>query len=634
VNPSDQRISLSEAAGQPGTRRHLRRGHSAEVDGQGPTERDLAEAVQFSPSDGRIWLNDQRMLLFPSATLARLRDEMAEALGEANARAAITRIGYAQGARDAQLVRSRWPDRNLTHWLSAGPRIHTLEGFVNARTLSFTYDVEHGHYDGEFVWNESSEADEYLASHGVSPTPVCWMQVAYATGYASWLMGRLVLFRELECRAQGHAQCRLAGRTLALWGRSVDEIDLRTLAAAPGGASPAARMAAKRAEAAAATGPAIGPTTDAPPAPSPTQATGANRAPSSAPAGAASSGQRPTLVGVSASFTAARHRLERVAATHATALLVGESGVGKELFARRLHDLSPRHAGPFVAVNCAAIPDTLVEAELFGVERGAFTGATATRPGRFERAAGGTLFLDEVASLSAVAQGKLLRAIQEREIERVGGTATIPTDVRVVAATNTSLREAVRAGLFREDLYFRLNVLPIELPPLRERRDDIPLLMDHFLALYSSQHGRRIAGFTRRAIDALLHYDYPGNLREMQNLIERGVVFAEADGLIDTVHLFRGELRQERGLSPDPLGQLRPAGEASDETQAGPATDPPDGLPLHEIERRLYADAMQRCGGSVSAAARRLGLTRSQLDYRLRKTGLLPQWGRRAREER
>jgi DNA-binding NtrC family response regulator/predicted hydrocarbon binding protein len=580
------RISLAEAARQPGTRRHLKRGHSSEPDGAGPSERDLAEAVQFSPSDGRIWLNDQRMLLFPSATLARLRDEMTEAMGEAKTRAAITRIGYAQGVRDAQLVQSRWPERSLTHWLNAGPLIHTLEGFVRARTLSFVYDLDSGQYDGDFIWEESSEADEHLATHGISSTPVCWMQVAYATGYSSWLMGRLVLFRETECRAQGHTNCRIAGKTLAGWGDSVEEIDLKTLADEPAARSRAGRK--------------IPPESTEP----------------------------QSMVGVSAAFTTARHRLERVAATHATTLLIGESGVGKELFARRLHELSPRRNGPFIAVNCAAIPDTLVEPELFGVERGAFTGATASRPGRFERAAGGTLFLDEIGSLSVVAQGKLLRAIQEREIERVGGTTTIPADVRVVAATNTSLRDAVRAGRFREDLFFRLNVLPIELPPLRERRDDIPLLMDHFLALYSRQHGRHVAGFTRRAVDALLSYDYPGNLREMQNLIERGVVFAEDNGQIDTIHLFRGEPLQERSLSPDLLGHLRPPErEAVGTMAARNASD--DALSLHEIERRLYADALVRCGGQVSAAARRLGLTRAQLDYRLRKAGLLPQWGRR-----
>ncbi len=182
--------------------------------------------------------------------------------------------------------------------------------------------------------------------------------------------------------------------------------------------------------------------------------------------------------------------------------------------------------------------DTLVESELFGVEKGAFTGAVASRPGYFERAAGGTLFLDEIASLAYAAQGKLLRAIQERAIERVGGTRTLATDVRVIAASNVDLANEVREGRFRQDLYFRLCVFPIQIPPLRERRDDIPLLVDHFLRLFRERHRRNVIGLTRRAMDALLAYAFPGNIRELQNLIERGVIFADPGGFIDLQHMF------------------------------------------------------------------------------------------------
>ncbi|WP_244571369.1 sigma 54-interacting transcriptional regulator [Mesorhizobium carmichaelinearum] len=232
-----------------------------------------------------------------------------------------------------------------------------------------------------------------------------------------------------------------------------------------------------------------------------------------------------------------RHLLEKVAATDATVLFSGESGVGKELFSQQLHALGRRAARPFIAINCAAIPDNLVESELFGVEKGAFTGATASRAGYFERASGGTLFLDETSTLAYSAQGKLLRALQERTVERVGGQRSIPVDVRVVAASNVDLAAEVAAGRFRSDLYFRLCVFPITIPPLRERRDDIPLLMAHFLRLYCQRHGRTLSGFTRRATDVLLKYDYPGNIRELQNLIERGVVYADDGGQIDMVHL-------------------------------------------------------------------------------------------------
>jgi transcriptional regulator with GAF, ATPase, and Fis domain len=269
-----------------------------------------------------------------------------------------------------------------------------------------------------------------------------------------------------------------------------------------------------------------------------------------------------------------------------------------------------------VAVNCAAVPDTLVEAELFGVEKGAFTGATSSRGGRFERAEGGTLFLDEISSLSLVAQGKLLRALQEREIERVGGSRTLRVDVRIVAATNVDLREVVKAGRFREDLFFRLNVFPIELPPLRSRRDDIPLLMDHFLGLYSREHAIKPRGFTRRAVEALLGYDYPGNVREMQNLIERGVVFAGNDGLIDTVHMFhRGEVLPDKSLQVGADGTLVQRNvSAGDSNGSGPQA-----RTFVEMERELYANALTRSKGNVSAAARELGLTRAAFEYRLRK---------------
>jgi len=327
-------------------------------------------------------------------------------------------------------------------------------------------------------------------------------------------------------------------------------------------------------------------------------------------------GSVPQAVGISARFMAARHMLDRVAPTHATVLLIGESGTGKELFARTLHDQGPRRDRPFIALNCAAVPDTLVEAELFGVEKGAYTGAASSRPGRFERAHGGTLFLDEIASLSLVGQGKLLRVIQEREVERVGGTRTIPVDVRLVAASNIDLRQAVADGRFRQDLFFRLNVLPIEMPPLRTRRDDIPLLMEHFLRLYGHEHAIKPRGFTRRAVEALLGYDYPGNVRELQNLIERGVVFAGNDNLIDTVHMF-----QHGEVLPPKLLQVGPSGALVQGAATPRDTQPPRVQTFAEVERKLFADALSLTRGNISAAARQLGLSRPAFEYRLRKHG-------------
>ncbi len=320
--------------------------------------------------------------------------------------------------------------------------------------------------------------------------------------------------------------------------------------------------------------------------------------------------------------------------TEVSVLFLGESGVGKGMFARALHRMSARAGGPLVSVNCAAIPDALVEAELFGVDKGAYTGATASRAGRFERASGGTLFLDEVGSLSFTAQGKLLRALQERVIERVGGSAEIAVDTRVVAATNTHLAEAVRRGRFREDLYYRLNVFPIDIPPLRQRREDIPLLMDCFLERSRKRLGKDIAGYTEDAVDALCAYAWPGNIREMENMIERACILASEGEALEPWHLFSGgEPLPEAILRPDAAGMLAqrsgdsavpaPAGEP-ETPPAGAAPDPLDallgqGLSLEALNRELMARALAQAGGNLSAAARLLGMTRDQFDYRWRR---------------
>ena len=350
--------------------------------------------------------------------------------------------------------------------------------------------------------------------------------------------------------------------------------------------------------------------------------------------------EEDTLVGVSPSFNSVSHMVMRVAPTHATVLFLGESGVGKDVFARAVHRLSPRSGKPFVALNCAALPEQLVESELFGAERGAYTGAMHSRLGRFERADGGTLFLDEIGTLSATAQGKLLRALQEGEIERLGDTHIRRVDVRVIAATNIDLREEVKAGRFREDLFFRLNVFPIRIPPLRERREDIPLLMNHFLVKFTQRHGRALSGFTQRAIDAMLSYDWPGNIRELENVIERGVILGTENRAIDAPQLFTsGEQLGDRRFAVSRDGKLVASdpleftSEAEADREADHVSqqirnlllgegDNPDGLSLDDIETMLLKKAIERAHGNVAAAARLLGITRPQMVYRLKSRGI------------
>ncbi len=293
--------------------------------------------------------------------------------------------------------------------------------------------------------------------------------------------------------------------------------------------------------------------------------------------------------------------VHRVAPSTTTVLIRGESGTGKELIARAIHYKSLRAEGPLVKVNCAALPETLLESELFGHVKGAFTGAGTDRSGRFEAAHGGTIFLDEIGDISPGVQAKLLRVLQEREFERVGSNRTIKLDVRVIAATNQDLEAAVREKRFREDLYFRLNVVSILIAPLRDRREDIPPLLDHFIRKYASENAKVTRGLTREARDALLKYDYPGNIRELENLVERAVV------------LCRGEVI---GLEDLPLSVQEPGGLR----EAGPS---PGSLPaeLDALERRMIEDALARAEGVQTRAAEFLGISERALRYKLRKLG-------------
>ena len=577
---------------------------SADIDeGAAPTLRDLTETLVFSPGDGRIWLNDQRIVLWRSSTYGALRRELIASLGHEQARSLLTRVGFAAGVRDAELVRNMWPDSDPANLFHAGPRMHKLEGIVRPETISFEFDIAKGDFFADFWWHDSSEDDEHIAAFGVGTESACWMQVGYASGYGSAFMGKMIVYREVACRSSGADACRITGRPAEEWDNADD--DLRYFATDASAAHVRRTLVPV-----------------AVPEASPTGSSSDTRDESHGVG-------MPQLIGISSSFSAARHLIERVATTQATVLFTGASGVGKELFAQTLHSISPRAQRPFIAVNCAAIPDTLIESELFGVERGAFTGASSSRPGRFERAAGGTLFLDEIASLSFVAQGKLLRALQERCIERVGGTKVIRVDVRVIAATNVFLRDEVAAGRFREDLYFRLNVFPITLPPLKDRRDDIPLLMEAFLKRYCMQHNRDVPGFTPKAVQSLLQYEFPGNIRELQNLVERGVIMTGPEEPIDLHHLFRsGELQASQALSLGDSGKLieaaQPAGDSlrreALSSKRAPTTDSPRGSNKEAAE---YRRALVSARYNVAEAARRLGLTRAQLAYRLKIHGLL-----------
>jgi len=312
------------------------------------------------------------------------------------------------------------------------------------------------------------------------------------------------------------------------------------------------------------------------------------------------------LVGSSEAMQAVKHLVERVALTPATVLIQGESGTGKELVAHAIHTLSPRVGGPFIRVNCAALTETLLESELFGHEKGAFTGAHVRKTGRFELADGGTLFLDEIGELSFNVQAKLLRVLQERTFERVGGEKTIKVDVRIVTATNRDLLKEAQEGRFREDLYYRLSVFPISIPPLRERREDIPYLADHFLKKLRTYGQSKT--LDPEVLAQLMAYHWRGNVRELENVVERMVIISQ--GAV---------------IGMDSLPLLDPSSKSA--KNPGSFELPPEGVSLEEIERSFLHQAMKHTGGNQSQAAKRLGLSRHAFLYRLEKHGIDPHWG-------
>ena len=309
----------------------------------------------------------------------------------------------------------------------------------------------------------------------------------------------------------------------------------------------------------------------------------------------------PNVVAHSPKMQEVLATVERVAPTNSTVLLGGESGVGKDLIARAIHEKSRRARGPFLKINSTAIPENLLESELFGYEKGAFTGAAASKPGKFELADKGTLFLDEIGDVPPVTQVKLLRVLQEREFERLGGTRTIKVDVRLVAATNRDLRAALEQGTFREDLYYRLNVVPIDIAPLRERLEDIPDLVNLFITRFAGDSGKGVEGITPEAMQILVNYHWPGNVRELQNIVERACALAKGSVLdVADIHL-----------------DARPA-----KTANGATGFLPDGMTLEQWEDEMVQEALRRANGNKSQAARLLGLSRNALRYRLSKIGI------------
>ncbi len=544
---------------------------------------DLRSQVHFCAQTGQIWLHEHRMLLIHAQSQALLRKELIDTLGMDRARGLLTRMGYESGVRDAELARTRAQSLSDLEAFMTGPQLHTLEGIVKVTQIRLELDRAAGAFYGEFLWENSWEGQWHRHYFGIHSEPVCWTQIGYACGYTSAFMGRPILYKEVECAGMGDDHCRIIGKPVEEWEdaseyahffdrESVAEqlIELQT------------QVVQLR--------------------------TSIND----------KGGLPADMVGNSPSFRAAYELLQHATSSQITVLLLGETGVGKEVFARTLHERGTRSKASFVAINCAAIPPELVESELFGVEKGAYTGALASRAGRFERASGGTLFLDEIGDLPLAAQAKLLRVLQEGEIERLGDQTARKVNVRLVAATNVDLRLRVKEGKFRSDLYYRLNAYQINIPPLRERKEDISPLSKRFLEKYTAVHGKRIKGFTDKAKRALLTYAWPGNIRELQNMIERGVILAPSDTRIEVHHMFSAfDERESLELGLDVHGDIN--ARAPESCRALCEAVFGGVMTLDQVEALLIETAVNKAQGNLSSAARMLGVTRPQLAYRLRR---------------
>jgi DNA-binding NtrC family response regulator len=545
----------------------------------------LAEILDFQPSVGVIRLQEQRVVILSAAAMGLLRKELIDTLGVDTARRLLLRFGYADGYHDAVSLRDRSGWTDPVDGLRAGALLQCLEGIVRAEFVDIQADEPAGRFEAHVLWHASHVAEQHLNHYGKSAVPTCWSLAGYASGYASACFGREIYFRETECAGQGAARCAAVGRDAVSWaealpalradfqsgnlGKEVErlrtivherlkDLDRREQAVVSRERElnllrdRVARLAAKK-----------------------------------------------HFVAESKSMQQVLEFAARVAPLDTTVLVQGESGTGKEFIVKLIHDQSPRASGAFVSLNCAALTETLLESELFGHVRGAFTGAVRDKPGLFEVAASGTLFLDEIGEVAPTVQAKLLRALQEREIRRVGGERTIKVNTRVVAATNRDLRAAVAAGTFREDLFFRLGAFVIEVPPLRERREDIPALVHDFIGRAATRMKRDVTGVSADAMTALMTYDWPGNVRELEHAIDRAIILARG------TRIQIGELPSEVARKP----------------RAGTGSSA-DTLDLQEQEQATIERALKRFRGNRRQAADALKISTVTLWRKMKRYGI------------
>ena len=535
---------------------------------------DHKELLELDADVGVIRFAGQRALLVDALAMGLLRKYLVENFGLTAARTVLTQFGFAHGWRMAEAMRAEFPWDSDDEWRRAGTRIHALEGLFRVETggsgpLSKTGAVVVASY----------EAEQHLLHFGRADVPVCWTICGLMSGYLSRIAGKDTYVLENGCVGKGDAACHLFARSREAWGSErADELHFFEPSRLEDCLEVSLQRVTKTLQAA-------------------ERKLQRHRR---ALVRVAREVEEP--LGLVATSAAMRQLLElarRVAKVDSTVLITGESGSGKERIARLLHDESARAAGPFIAVNCGAITETLLESELFGHARGAFTGATQDRPGLFEAANNGTLLLDEVGEVSPAMQVKLLRVLQERELRRVGENRSRHVDVRVLAATNRDLAQGVSGGAFRQDLYYRLKVVELHVPPLRERRDDILPLARVLLADAAVRMKRKVSGLVPNAADHLLRYDWPGNVRELENAMERAVALARG-GRVELEDL------------PEEIRRAPP------ETAVRGAV-----RPLDEVEKDYIVAALALNGGNQTRTAAQLHIGSATLYRKLKSYGLI-----------
>ena len=550
-----------------------------------PTPKDLhlAELLDFRPDQGIIRLHDQRVVIVSAAAMGLLRKELIDTLGLETARRVAIRFGFADGYHDAVNLRerSKWP--NPVDGLRAGAMLQTLEGIVRVDVRRVDYDASTGRFDEEVFWHDSYVAEQHMHHYGKASSPVCWSLVGYASGFASACMGKEIYFRETSCLGQGAKHCVAIGRDAESWGADLDLIRADFQAASVGHEVERLHEAvSKRLK----------------------ELDRREQLLERRERELNLLRERINRHAAAKHFIAGSQTMQdvlelaaRVAPLDTTVLVYGESGTGKEFIVRLIHDQSPRAAAPFVSINCAALTETLLESELFGHVRGSFTGAVRDKAGLFEVAGAGTIFLDEIGEIAPTVQAKLLRALQEREIRRVGGERSIKINARVVAATNRDLRTAVEAGTFREDLYFRLGAFIITVPPLRDRREDIPPLVHNFLTRAASRMKKDVSSVSADTMTALMNYRWPGNVRELEHAVERAVILANNPNI------------RVRDLPPEVT--QKPRSRSGDDT-----------LDLQQQEQVMIERALERFGGNRRKAAEALKISTVTLWRKMKQYGL------------